>query len=329
MIQRFFILFLSLLLFAFSGEHVELSLPKHFPKPVYSFSSNPITQDGFKLGRKLFYDPILSRDHFVSCGSCHQQFAAFAHIDHALAHGIYGKIGKRNVPALQNLIWYKNFMADGGINHLEVQPLAPITNPIEMDLTLPEMLARLKSDSVYRELFSKVYGDTMINTARVMKVLVQFIGSMISSDSKYDQVMNGKAEFNEKEEKGYKLFKKNCSSCHAEPLFTNQEFVNIGLSIDKELGDSGRYIITGLPKDINRFNVPSLRNVQRTYPYMHDGRFRTLEESLNFYTNKPHQTADARIKKIKITQDDIPNLIAFLYTLTDMTFLYDRRFSEQ
>src|SRR4051812_34421050 len=117
-------------------KDVELKLPIGFPKPFYDFSANKLTPDKFMLGRKLFYDPILSRDSSTSCQSCHQRVAAFAHIDHALSHGINSKIGTRNVPALQNLIWRDTYMWDGGVNNLEVQPINPITNPVEMDESL-------------------------------------------------------------------------------------------------------------------------------------------------------------------------------------------------
>lgn len=140
--------------FEIHPEDVEMKIPKGFPEPLYDLKNNKITVAGFTLGRKLFYDPILSKDYFTSCASCHQRFAAFAHIDHALSHGMLGQIGKRNVPALQNLIWKDAFMADGGINHLDLQPLAPLTSPIEMGESLDTVLMKLKKDSIYPD-FSK------------------------------------------------------------------------------------------------------------------------------------------------------------------------------
>ncbi len=117
--------------FIITSKDVQLKIPKGFPKPVYDFKQNKISAEGFILGRKLFHDPILSKDSSTSCATCHQRFAAFAHIDHALSHGINGLIGKRNVPAIQNMIWQNTFMWDGGINHLDLQPIAPITSAVE------------------------------------------------------------------------------------------------------------------------------------------------------------------------------------------------------
>src|SRR5579862_5834635 len=117
--------------FIITKKDVELNIPKGFPAPIYNFKDNTPTPEGFVLGRKLFYDPILSKDSSISCAFCHQRFAAFAHLDHTLSHGINGLIGKRNVPPIQNMIWQRNFMWDGGVNHIEVQPLSPITNPVE------------------------------------------------------------------------------------------------------------------------------------------------------------------------------------------------------
>ena len=122
--------------FIINKKDVEFKIPKGFPKTVYDFRKNKITPEGFVLGRKLFYDPILSKDSSISCAFCHQRFAAFAHIDHSVSHGINGLLGKRNVPAIQNLAWESSFMWDGGINHIELQPIAPITNPVEMNETL-------------------------------------------------------------------------------------------------------------------------------------------------------------------------------------------------
>lgn len=316
-------------IFSISKKDIALKIPKGFPKPNYSFKENKITPDGFLLGRKLFYDPILSKDYFLSCGTCHQQIAAFAHIDHKLSHGVFGKIGIRNVPAIQNLIWKDEFMLDGGINHMDLQPLAPITGETEMGEELSHVLFKLQKDSIYPSLFKKAFGDTSITTERLFKSLSQFVGLMISSNSKYDQVKNGKAYFTTEEQTGYKIFKLKCENCHKEPLFTDNSYQNIGLKVDPTIKDYGRYRITKNPLDSMKFKVPSLRNVEMTYPYMHDGRFNSLEQILMYYAEGKYSGSniDPSLKKsIGLTKTEQEYLIAFLKTLTDKSFLTDRRF---
>lgn len=317
--------------FIITAKDVELKIPPNFPKPVYDFKDNPITPDGFVLGRKLFYDPILSKDSSVSCGFCHMRLAAFAHIDHALSHGVNGLIGTRNVPALQNLIWQQNFMWDGGINHLEVQPLAPLTNGKEMAEDLKHVLQKLQRNADYRSLFAAAFKDSTVTSERMLKALAQFTGLMISSNSKYDKHERGEAEFTEAEQRGLDLFRSHCINCHAEPLFTDNSFRNIGLKPDTALGDSGRIRITGLPDDYMRFKVPSLRNVYLTYPYMHDGRFKSLKQVMQFYANGVFYTNnyDKSIERmVGLTEQEQADIISFLRTLTDEEFLHDRRFAD-
>jgi cytochrome c peroxidase len=146
-----------------SKKDVELRIPKGFPEPVYNFANNKPNPAIFSLGRKLFYDPILSSDSSTSCQTCHQRSAAFAHIDHALSHGVNARIGTRNVPALQNLIWKRTYMWDGGVNNLEVQPINPITNPVEMNESLAHVILKLKQNKEYEVLFRQDYRYTIIN----------------------------------------------------------------------------------------------------------------------------------------------------------------------
>lgn len=314
--------------FKINSVDVELHYPSYFPKPTYNFSQNKITPEGFTLGRRLFYDPILSKDYFISCASCHQQFAAFAHVDHTLAHGIYGRIGNRNAPGIQNLIWKDAFMQDGGITHLDLQPLAPITNSLEMDESLVNIIQKLKKDSSYVNQFYLAFGDSNINTKYIMKAFSQFMGLMISCNAKYDKVKQDKTSFKEDELAGYKLFKKNCASCHVEPLFTNNTYQINGVPIDTSLLDSGRIKITGNKDDFLKFKVPTLRNCEVTYPYMHDGRFRKLKDVVSFYVNNASNTINPLLKKIKLTDEEQKELVAFLLTLTDKEFLHDRRFMD-
>jgi cytochrome c peroxidase len=315
--------------FSITQKDVEFKIPKGFSKPVYDLSKNKITPAGFLLGRKLFYDGILSKDNTISCASCHQHFAAFAHIDHQISHGINNLIGKRNVPALQNLVWNNSFMWDGGVNHLDLQPVSPITNPLEMAETLSNVLKKLQQNKEYVTMFKQVYNDTVITTDRFLKPISQFLALMISADSRYDRYVHGKDTLSKSERNGLKLFRANCATCHKEPLFTDNSFRNNGLTINPAFNDSGRLMITGLKSDYLKFKVPSLRNVEVTYPYMHDGRFYSLKQVLNHYTktNIEGEILDPVLQKgIILNEQEKTDVIAFLKTLTDKTFLHDRRF---
>jgi len=316
--------------FIITAKDLVFTNPLGFPAPVYDFKNNQVSPEGFVLGRKLFYDPILSKDSSVSCAFCHQRIAAFAHIDHTLSHGINSLIGNRNVPPLQNLIWQQSFMWDGGINHLEVQPLAPITNSKEMDESLAHVLTKLQHNKDYVDGFNAAFKDTLITSEKLLKALAQFTGMMISSNSRYDKYVKGQEEFSAQELNGLQLFRSHCTNCHAEPLFTDNTFRNIGLKPDTALRDSGRIKITGLPADYMKFKVPSLRNVAMTYPYMHDGRFRTLQQVLAHYANGKFFTGyDKSIEKnVGLTTQEQADIITFLKTLTDEEFLHDRRFAD-
>ena len=332
----FLFISLSILLLGFINEYsiskkdVELKIPKGFPKPNYDFAENPLSPDKFELGRKLFYDPILSKDSSTSCESCHQRVAAFAHIDHAWSHGIDGKIGTRNVPALQNMIWRDTYMWDGGVNNLEVQPLNPITSPIEMNETLPNIILKLKASKGYSALFKKIYKDTVINSERILKSLAQFTGLMISANSRYDKYNAGKDTFSIQEKNGLETFRVKCASCHKEPLFTDNSYRNNGILPDTSLNDIGRGKITNQETDNYKFKVPSLRNIEMTFPYMHDGRYKKLKDVLNHYSSKNHNsTVDSEIKKIgELSDIERKDIIAFLLTLTDREFLNDKRFGD-
>lgn len=314
-----------------SEKDVRLKIPAGFPKPNYTFQNNKPSPPGFVLGRKLFYDPLLSKDSSVSCQSCHQRVAAFAHIDHALSHGINSKIGTRNVPALQNLIWKEAYMWDGGVNNLEVQPVNPITSPIEMNQSLAEVISKLRQNKEYVALFKRAYKDTVINSERLLKSLAQFTGLMISCNSKYDKYIAGKDTFSVQEKSGLQLFRGKCASCHKEPLFTDNSYRNNGLLPDTSLNDHGRGKISGLEEDNFKFEVPGLRNIEMTFPYMHDGRFKKLKDVLNHYSGQAAHTANAdpEIKKIgELSDKERKDIIAFLLTLTDKDFLYDKRFAD-
>lgn len=307
-------------------------VPKGWPKPVYNFKENKPTKEGFELGRNLFYDPILSRDSTISCSSCHSQYTGFAHTDHALSHGIEGRIGTRNAPSLANLAWLKSFQWDGGVVGLEVQPINPITNSLEMDNSLLNVLKSLKKSKKYSLLFYKAFGDSIPSTKLLMKALAQFTVSLVSSNSKYDKVMRHEKDvlFTKQEENGYNLFKINCASCHTEPLITNASFADNGLPLDIDYKDYGRLAITQNPKDSFNFKVPTLRNIEFTYPYMHDGRFNKLKEVINFYTDgkvKRKTLAKELQRSIVLNENEKKDLIAFLLTLSDKEFLFNPKFS--
>ena len=323
---------ISLVGLSFSNQFTTplyLEVPKNWPQPKYDFKKNPLTEEGFQLGRNLFYDPILSRDNTISCQSCHLQQTGFTHVDHQLSHGIEGKIGTRNSMALINLAWSKDFMWDGGVNNLEMQPINPITNPLEMDEKLENVVAKLQSSPKYRTLFAKAFGDEKVTSQRLLKALAQFTVMLKSSNSKYDKAIRKEESFTTQEQHGYDLFKTNCASCHKEPLFCDDKFEKNGLAIDEPLNDLGRIKITNRPEDYLRFKVPTLRNIQFTFPYMHDGRFKTLMEVIKHYNslgndkNLPKELS----KPMNLSDNDRVDLVAFLLTLTDKEFLFDKRFS--
>ena len=307
-----------------------VSVPENWPQPVYSFADNPMTEDGFQLGRQLFYDPVLSRDNTISCASCHLQFTGFTHVDHNVSHGIEGRKGTRNAPALINLAWNTSFHWDGGVNHLEVQSINPIQHVAEMDNSLENVLDYLQTSPKYQQLFYAAFGDSLIDSKRMLKAFAQFTVSLVSSNSRYDQYMRKEVDFTPQEKNGLKLFRKNCASCHTEPLFNLNKFASNGLEIDTAFNDVGRYTITHLAEDSLKFRIPTLRNIEHTFPYMHDGRFRKLKEVIDHYTegidiDGKYLSPELR-KRISLNSDEKKDLISFLYTLTDKEFLYNPRF---
>ena len=307
---------------------IYFQIPKGWPKPNYDFSKNPLTEEGFQLGRQLFYDPILSKDSTISCASCHLQATGFTHVDHSLSHGIDGKIGTRNSMTMMNLAWSKSFMWDGGVNHLDVQALNPITSSVEMNETLANVVLKLRKSDKYKSLFFAAFGDENITGQRILKALSQFELMLISSNSKYDKVMRKEAVFTNQEQNGYQLFKTNCASCHSEPLFTNGNFENNGIPLDSTLNDIGRKQITEKPEDYLKFKVPTLRNIQFSNPYMHDGRFKKLSEVIKHYNSLGNdKKVSKQLKKsMNLTDNERVDLVAFLLTLTDNEFLFDKRF---
>ena len=314
------------------AQHDDLLItPKNWPKPVYNFTNNALTKSKVELGRVLFYDPILSKDNTISCASCHSPFSAFTHIDHALSHGIHDSIGTRNSPALINLAWQKTFMWDGAINNLDMQVLAPITHKAEMANDIKSLVQKLNTIKLYKHLFKDAFGDSLATGEKTLKAISQFLLTVISSNSKYDRVMKKQEIFTSQEINGYRLFQKHCNTCHKEPLFTTNDFANNGLSIDTLLNDYGRFIITKNPSDSLKFKIPTLRNIEFTFPYMHDGRFKKLSQVMTHYTSQIQSSTTLAIElkgKITLTSNEKVDIIAFLMTLSDREFVFDKRFAD-
>lgn len=313
-------------------EVYEFNVPQGWPAPFYSFQNNTLTKEGFELGRRLFYDPRLSRNNEISCGSCHQQTAAFAQHDHALSHGVEDRLGNRNSPVMFNLNWHTSFFWDGGVNHIESQPINPIQNPVEMDENLPNIITKLNADSRYKSMFKAAFGDETINSQRIFKAISQFMGMLVSSTSRYDKYTRGEAggDLSASELNGLSVFRAKCASCHKEPLFTDYSYRNNGLPVTA-VNDSGRAHITLDAADLYKFKIPSLRNLQYSGPYMHDGRFSTLDEVLDHYaTGIVHSpTLDPLLQNgIQLTIQEKADLLAFLNTLNDAQFIADKRFAE-
>jgi len=317
-------------------------------------SDNPITKNGFELGRKLFYEKALSADNSISCGTCHQQKLAFTD-GKAKSEGFEGRLGKVSAMSLSNLLWTENFTWSGKFDRLKDQSLDPIQNPIEMHLPLEQAVKKLEEKG-YAADFQKAFGSYDINVERIGNALAQFQRALISSDSRYDQYLRGEIEPTQSELNGMNLFfthpipgqlrGANCGDCHLGPLTSGdidgfQGFHNNGLDNDETM-DDGLMAVTGKPKDKGRFKTPTLRNIAVTAPYMHDGRFETLEEVLDHYNSgiKKSETLDILIIegsnepinvhdeiRLHLTEKEKKDVIAFLHMLTDESFLNNPDFS--
>ena len=317
---------------------LQLELPTNFPEIAYNLDNNPITDAGFELGKRLFYEGKLSSNGAIACAFCHEQAFAFTHHGHNLSHGVNGGIGLRNAQPIQNLAYQTSFMWDGAASHLDLQPILPITSELEMGETLSNVIVKLQQDSYYQAQFAKAFDGGEVNTENMLKALSQFMLMMISSNSKYDKYVRQEdnVTLTALELDGLNTFQNKCSSCHASDLFTDQTFRNNGLPINPQLNDKGRFNILENPNDLYKFKVPSLRNVEVSYPYMHDGRFSTLEVVLDFYDSGivDNGNVDPSLQKadgtygISLSAYEKESVIAFLKTLTDNQFLEDERFAE-
>jgi cytochrome c peroxidase len=303
-----------------------------FPRPDLPVD-NPLTEEGVELGRRLFFEPKLSVNNRQSCASCHQPAYAFSDAGKRFSSGAEGGTGTRNAMSLFNMAWKRSFFWDGRARSLRQQVLMPIQNAVEMHQSLDKVIAKLAADPDYPALFSTAFGSPGITTNRLALALEQFVLTRISCDSKLDRALQGGEQLTEQEKRGFDLFMTeydprrgmrgaDCFHCHGGPLFQSQGFANNGL--DAEFADSGRGAVTGREWDKGRFAVPSLRNVELTGPYMHDGRFKTLEEVVAHYCTgvKRSATLDPNLAKhpdggVPLSKADQRALVAFLKTLTE------------
>lgn len=317
------------------NNRMDFKVPSNFPALAQEIERNFPTEKGFELGRKLFHDTRLSSDGTVSCSFCHEQTSAFTHHGHAFSHGINNLEGVRNTPSIQNMAFQSQYFYDGASVSLEMLSIAPIHNPVEMNETLENIAAKLKKDKSYIQLFSQAFDDQEISSNNILKALGQFMTMMVSANSRYDKYVRKEpgGDLSEREKVGLELFKDKCASCHKTDLFTDSAFRNNGLPANSKLNDLGRETVTGFASDRYKFKVPSLRNVALTAPYMHDGRFGSLQSVLNFYATgvKHSATLDPLLNTngvlgIALSADEKELLIAFLKTLTDEEYINNQLF---
>lgn len=305
-------------------------LPAHFPEPELP-EDNPMTMEKIRLGKKLFFDPILSRDSSVSCGSCHFQHLAFTD-GKVKSIGIEGRISERNATTLANLAYHDRFFMDKGVATLELQVIAPIEDEAEMDFNIPDLLERLQKHPDYVAEFSAVF-DREPDLFGLTRAIAAFERSLISANSPYDRYLMGEeTALSSEQKRGKALFFSEylmCSSCHSGFLLTNLNLENNGLYEDYE--DYGHQRVTGQGKDNALFKVPTLRNIELTAPYMHDGSMESLEEVIEHYASggKPHFNKSDKIKGFEISEAEKKALIAFLKSFTDEQFISNKAFQPE
>lgn len=305
--------------------------------PLLIPADNPLTREGVDLGRNLFYDPFLSGDQTQSCGSCHNPANGFTDNGHQFSTGIRDRKGTRNSMPTMNLMWNNGFFWDSRAETLRQLTLMPIENPDEMDENLDNLVAKLNGHSSYPSQFKKAFGIDSIDQLHIAKALEQFLLTLVSDNSKFDKVNRGEATLTPEEQRGFdKLKAKGCFNCHSTSLFHDNKSHNTGL--DPGIKDPGLGGHTGLSTDRGKFRTPSLRNIMLTAPYMHDGRFATIEEVLGFYDEDVHLNApniDEETKEFlsigmrnQLSMFEVQEVKAFLHTLTDQSFITDPRFQD-
>lgn len=310
--------------------HISSRMPK-----VALPADNEPTLEGVALGGRLFHDTRLSLNGTQSCASCHDRKAAFTDPGKRFSLGAEGRAGTRNAMPLFNLAWQQEFFWDGRVKRLRDQVLLPIQDPVEMHETLDKVTEKLSGKKSYRDAFAGIFGDEKITPERVGLVLEQFLFTLVSQNSLFDQALLGRHQLTPVERRGLELFiteydparnlrGADCFHCHGGALFSSQGFANNGLDAAPA---AGRRAVTGAEADLGKFRVPSLRNIALTAPYMHDGRFATLEEVIEHYDHGVRRTAtlDPNLAKhpeagLGLTPADKAALVAFLKTLTDPAF---------
>jgi cytochrome c peroxidase len=318
-----------------------LEYPSHFPDPVIP-ANNPTTVEGVALGRRLFYEKRLSGNNTMACADCHLADYNYADFNR-FSTGIDGIQGNRNAMAVINLAWQDFFFWDGRSVSMEEQAGLPVEDPIEMHATWPDVVQKLSADPTYRSLFKAAFGSETITRERATKAIAQFERTMISGNSKFDRFVQGLEALSVQEAQGYAIFNTeigDCFHCHGDATtgymfgaFGNLQFSNNGLD-SVPLPNSGRERVTGNPADRGKFKIPTLRNVEFSFPYMHDGRFNTLEEVIDFYNTggHPSPTIDPNMKAAGVgrnwSAEQKQALVAFLKTLSDTDFITDPRFSD-
>lgn len=298
-----------------------LIVPSHFPEVDFP-EDNPFSEESWELGKMLFFDTALSVNNSISCASCHKTQNAFAD-NTPFSNGVNERAGTRNVPTLANVAFHPYYTREGGVPSLEMQVFVPIQEHNEFDFNIIEIVERLSSNNLYQELSQQAYGRNL-DAFVLVRALANFERTLISANSKYDQFLQGKTVLSQAETQGKHLFFSDslaCASCHAGFDFSNYEFANNGLY--QEYEDTGRFRLTNDSVDLALFKIPSLRNIEKTAPYMHDGSLETLEQVIEHYENgvQTHQNLSSNLGNFTLSEQEKTNLIAFLNTLTDHNFI--------
>ena len=318
-----------------------LSYPSYFGNRINIPADNPTTIEGVALGRRLFYEKRLSANNTVACGTCHLQRLAFTD-GRRFSIGFDGTPTKRNAMSLANSLWVRNFFWDGRAAGLEAQAVTPLTDPHEMGQSLDSAVVKLGAAGSYAGAFEAAFGSSAITPERIVRALAQFERTLISADAPYDRFLRGEYRFTPLEREGYELFfgggrvrSLGCANCHGGPRTLTETYHNNGL--DSVFADPGRAGVTGMAYDRGRFRVVTLRNIALTAPYMHDGRFATLSQVLDHYSDhiaggptlSPTLRDPAgRPELLHLSAGEKKALLAFLNTLTDSTFITDARFAD-
>ncbi|MDC0908965.1 cytochrome c peroxidase [Flavobacteriales bacterium] len=311
----------------FSTTPYTIEIPYGFPNMIIP-KNNPMTVEGVNLGKKLFNDPILSADNSLACINCHNKSSSFSD-PNQYSTGIDNIQGTRNASALVNIGWNSSFNWDGSAQSLEEQAFEPVTNPIEMHDTWQNVENKINANLEYKDLFLEAFNIDYIDSNHIVMAIAQFERTLISSDSKFDRYIRGEEQLTPSELSGYAIFnseKGDCFHCHGSQMFMDNRFHNNGLDIEP-FTDLGLGYVSENSNDNGKFRTPSLRNIEYTSPYMHDGRFISLEEVVNHYNSGGNysSTVDPLMKKIgiglQLTNEEKQDLVSFLKTLSDENFI--------